>query len=460
MNQIYDPMRYVDQTGAGVAQIGAQAASTLGNFFQQNAQWKQFKASAKSENDAKTKVYNTALEVLKERGIDPSKLNIPTPADKRFTTSEDYIANFSKGFEHLFMGSGNRPTAEDATRIGIQDQPGVKESLAKQSFLDQNDPLNQINLNGKAGTPAPAGMPVSNSQEQINPMLADITGAQQSVPAVQEDEVGKYYDPLAKALIEDVRGGRLSAQAASTELRSILENKSKLQYLKAQGDLAEKKAKIKADEDERKKQREDAASGVLSAHRAGFPVTGKDESEGLNAADVQKNPENYTIGNDNPYKRTDWTTGGRRGGGSKAERVKSIDDRINMLTNDTKQMTDSYGEPLQGLEQQYQLNIKQLKAAQLAKNFIQNAGGEAGLSADDAIQEVSGLQAMKDALEAYVPIVPIMENARNRKPEDILQEGSQYFNQLPKDVYERLRLTLETGESPRAILEKLKRAGL
>jgi hypothetical protein len=458
MNQVYDPMRYVDRTGEGIAQIGAQATGVLSNFFQQNAQCKKFWTNQKSDDDAKASVYNTALTLLQEKGIDPTQINIPAPTDKRITP-EDYTAKLAESIQHVFVGSGAKLDQGAASQIGIANQPGVQENLAKQSFLDQNDPLNQINLNGKAGTPAPAGIPVLNSQEQISPMLADITGAQQSAPP-QEDEVGKYFDPLAKALIEDIRGGRLSAQAASTEMKDILKIKAQANYAKAQGDLADKKAKIKAEEDERKKQREDAASGILSAHRAGFPVVGKDGSEGLNAADVQQNPEKYTIGNDNPYKRTDWSTGGRRGGGSKAERVKDIDTRINMLTNDTKQMIDSYGEPLQGLEQQYKLNIKQLKAAQLAKNFIQNAGGETGLSADDAIQEVSGLQAMKDALEAYVPIIPIMENARNRNSEEILQEGSQYFNQLPKDVYEKLRLTLDTGESPRDILEKLKRAGL
>jgi hypothetical protein len=446
MNQTYDPMRYVDQTGAGVAQIGSQIAGTLGQFFQENAQWKQFKGNQKSDDEAKRNVYETTLSLLKEKGIDPSGFNIPNPSDKRISP-EDYTAKLAESVQSAFVGSGAKLDQGAASQMGISQQPGVKEAIGQQSFLDKNDAMRQIDLNGMAGTPAPAGVPVSDSTEQVDPMLADIAGIGATKPQPEEFDI----DPFMKALSDQVRSRDISAKEAFKEVREYEKDRRK-----------ERLEDKKADREEKKRMNEDAATGVFSAHRAGFPVTGKDGTEGLNAMDVQQNPGNYTIGNDNPYKRSEWSSGGTggRGGAGKKETVKDIDTRINMITNDTKQMTDRDGFPLDGFDQQYKMNQKQLKAALVAKNFIQNAGGEKGLSADEAIQEVSGLQSMKDALEEYVPIVPIMENARNRKPEEVLQEGAKYFNQLPKDVYEKLRLSLEAGESPRSILEKLKRMGI
>jgi hypothetical protein len=334
MNQVYDPMRYVDRTGEGVAQIGAQAANTLGNFFQQNAQWKQFKANQKSDDDAKMSVYNTTLKLLQEKGIDPAQINIPAPTDKRITP-EDYTAKLAESIQHVFVGSGAKLDQGAASQIGITNQPGVQENLAKQSFLDQNDPLNQINLNGKAGTPAPAGIPVSNSQEQISPMLADITGAQQSAPAPQEDEVGKYFDPLAKALIEDVRGGRLSAQAASTEMKDILKLKAQANLSKVQKERDD----AKATQRERDRMWEATVSGALGSNKVTTPGGGPVTKENISQVE---------IGNKLPKEFSPGSGGGRRDEKQKLDEQKFLYDKVKDTETRAIRMyggKDEFGEP-------------------------------------------------------------------------------------------------------------------
>jgi hypothetical protein len=226
MNQIYDPMANVDQTGSMVSQIGRNVTGVLGNFFQQNAQWKQFKGEQKSEEDAKKKYYDTAIEVFKERGIDASSVNLPQPTDKRFATAEDYAENLSKSVEHLFVGSGNRPTSEDATRIGIQQQPGVKENLARQSFLDQYDTERQIDLNGMAGDQGKPQGEYSNANEQVSPMLLDVLGI--TPKATEADSFEEdYAKPMTRFLMDDVREKRISAKEAMTELRELEKDRRK-----------------------------------------------------------------------------------------------------------------------------------------------------------------------------------------------------------------------------------------
>ncbi|RPH88488.1 MAG: hypothetical protein EHM66_00330 [Deltaproteobacteria bacterium] len=280
MNQVYDPLAYRDRTGERLSAISSMATGAASNFFHKHAQWQKMKKDLGNDQAVKAQYFTTAMELLQEKGIDPSKFNVPSFKDERITP-EDYALKLSESIQSAFVGSGAKLDQDAATKIGIANQPGIQESLAKQSFLDQNDPLNQINLNGMAGTPAPAGAPVSDSAEQISPMLADITGASQSAPA-QEDEVGKYFDPLARSLIDDVRGGRLSAQAASTEMKDILKLKAQAQLSKVQKERDD----AKANQRERDRMWEATVSGALGSNKVKVPGGGSVTKENISQVEI------------------------------------------------------------------------------------------------------------------------------------------------------------------------------
>lgn len=284
MNQVYDPLAYVDRTGAGVSQIGRNVAGTLGQFFEQNAQWKQFKTNQKNDIEAKQNFLNTTLSVLQEKGMDPAQIPGINDIKARLTdtriTPEAFAEMTAKTLEPfreklLFQqsaqkfGIGAQQTQGDPMTGGMQQQPQAPGDQPSQELVDT-----------MAMLPSPGGQ-----QQGVTPQAAP--------PAPDETPTKKYQKRMVDYYSQLADNGMLKAGDA-TKFYDLM---AKLEHDENAAALESMRAMNKEKADLRKQQMQKAGESVISARTAGNAIT-KDGKpiQDVNALDVMTDPTGYGIG--------------------------------------------------------------------------------------------------------------------------------------------------------------------
>lgn len=282
MNQVYDPLAYVDRTGAGVSQIGRNVAGTLGQFFEKNAQWKQFKANQKNNIDAKQNFLNTTLALLQEKGLDPAQIpginNIKARITDTSITLEAFAEMTTKTLdpfkEKLLFQQGVKRFG-----FGAQQPQGDPAAGMQQPQASADQPSQEL-VDTMAMLPGPAG------QSQATPATAAATVPEESPTKKYQKFMVDYYSLLAD-------NGMLKAGDAKgffDKMAMLEHDENQKQLKKIQDEIAEKAAL-------RKQQMQKAGESVISARTAGNTITrdGKPVQE-VNALDVMTDPTGYGIG--------------------------------------------------------------------------------------------------------------------------------------------------------------------
>lgn len=319
MQQVFDPYRMMDRTGEMVSAIGNKVAGIASNFFQNNAAWQKMKASSKSDLEAKAKYFTSAIKLLEEGGIDPKKYNIPNFQDERITP-EDYAKQLAESIQDAFVGQGAKLGPSAASQIGISNQPGIKDAMGRQGFLDQYSPMGQIDLNGNGGSQVQSSgdFSMANGSDFVGPL-------QNPPPPRIVPEESQVYDPLAQELIKQVRAGQVSAEKAFERIGKIEEDKNKLKLEKA-----------KEEREEKKRKHEIWMQGVIGASDTNEIVT-KDKQP-LSANNI----DDAAIGARLPYQGAG---GSGWGSGGKPNELKLQDAVIKRLQTSSKS-TDWYEEKI------------------------------------------------------------------------------------------------------------------
>lgn len=378
MNQVYDPLAYMDRTGSAVSQIGRNVAGTLGQFFEQNAQWKQFKANQKNDIDAKQNFLNTTLALLQEKGLDPSKIPGINDVRARLTdtriTPEAFAEMTTKTLE---------PFKEK-----LLFQQGAKEYGFGSQPQPQGDPMA-----GGMQPQAPGDQP---SQELVDTMaMLPSPGGQQGAPqaaqpATDETPTKKYQKRMVDYYSQLADNGMLKAGDA-TKFYDLM---AKLEHDENAAALERLRAENKEKADLRKQQMQKAGESVISARTAGNAVTkdGKPVHD-VNALDVMTDPTGYGIGAPPPKV-------GRDGSGTKPTdkptpswtQYKEVEAQLARLRTGK----DETGAPLifstdpvenrSRIAEEYQAKQNQA-AQQLLSHYMQTAG----MSYEDAQNKAMGV---------------------------------------------------------------------
>lgn len=285
MNQVYDPLAYVSQTGAAVSRIGRNVAGTLSQFFQDNAQWKQLKTNEKTDDAAKNKFFNYTMQTLQEKGIDPS--TIPE-------------------LETLKVSLGDKRVSPEAfaeiTAKALE--PHQEKLLLKAEInkfdpnLEMQDPMSKIQ--GIDTAPRTEAGPIAMYPAKEISELTQVPTEESPTKKYQKRMVD-YYSNLADK-------GMLKAGDA-TKFYDIM---AKLEHDENQANLTEKKAKIKKEEEDRKELREKAADDLRGARISNLKIVDKNTGKEIdyNPYEGRLDPSGYSISKEHEQ----WKPSGGGGG--------------------------------------------------------------------------------------------------------------------------------------------------
>jgi hypothetical protein len=340
--QVYDPLAYADQTGAMVSQVGRGITGTLGKFFEQNAQWKQFRTNQKNDLEAKQNFLNTTLSVLQERGINPDQIpginEIRAKIQDKRITPEVFAETTAKTLEPLKEKLLFQKAKES---FGAGGQKPVTDVMVGTEPTPQPQPWEQMPVTTNAQGQVVNSDVMATPQTTAPPQSATVSTAPEESPTKKyQKRMVDYYSDLADK-------GMLKAGDA-TKFFDIM---AKLEHDENQDALTEKKAKIKAEEDERKALQETAGKSLISARISDLKIVSKTTGKEVDISpdEAMKHPELFAISKEHAQWKPSFGWGGGTGVPKNPDELKlqkAVIERLRQMNAgdfDLVQKTDAMG---------------------------------------------------------------------------------------------------------------------
>lgn len=305
---MYDPLAFA-QAKSNVVSQGTNALSSfisnIPQLVRQDAAFKQQEAAHADDESFKAQLYNEAKQGMQTIGKDPNSVPAPLAGEGR----DEYMKRVAEFAAPFAFGAGDRLNEETLVAWGVNSNPAVADAIARQKYLNKNDPMGQIDMGtlpaGGTTTPEPAStgitdpltgqtVPVGTSSK-INDAPA-LEGP--AKPPSFIDEMASFTMDNIRRINEGVRAGTISPQKA-TEL--VNDSTGDLMRFKIQEHKAEQDEKKRADKelkDREQKQIDDHIKSIVDARHENVPVyvDGK-KVEQLDYEDLKNNPFKYKLGN-------------------------------------------------------------------------------------------------------------------------------------------------------------------
>lgn len=353
----YDPMNYVSQPGNAIAQMSSAIGNTIQSIpgiLKQNKEYQLLQQKLQSEEKIAESAYTGMNSLLLDMGAN-KKVRAPNQGE----ATDDYLKYIAQEVSSLATDENGglspqklQQLQQRASQIGLGQDAGVKESIAKQGQINKYDPMSTIQLN--KDTVQPESMPLraqigegdigrtpmtgrSSSFDPITGVGVDVETGTVNTPA----PVQKKYDPLEDveaSLLSALKNGDISASKFAEQKLNIATARGKMNYTEGQ------------DADQRGRDTNEAnAKDVIAG-------IGKHEilKDGVvvstpNPSDIRANPYAYSLGKAllDPNKKVAGTKDNSQTQADR-EQGKSLE-QYNKVNADIARLysgKDEFGEPL------------------------------------------------------------------------------------------------------------------
>ncbi len=355
----FRPGDYIMQ---GASQI-AQLFQTLPAAIKQDMQ-------TRDNLSFKQDLYDTAMEGLRKIGVDPMTVKLPNFSDENIT-KEQYTEMLGNALAPYVSGQGKRLTADIFNSMGMSQNQNVQTELQRQSLLNQNDPIGQIDLNSnnRINTVPPSELDpnnvVTNSEgqqmtvgasSQVDPMAGTgidwSSGKLNVAPESKPINADGLLSDIKPFLVEALRNKEISPQKFSEQIMAL-----KLEEKKQEREDKKRQAELERLKNEKIFDRIAAARGEASISEDGKETTD------LNYSELYNDPSRFSVSTRNYPKEFAPGKGGGSGSGQRDRptaswiQYKDVEAQLARLRSGK----DDMGNPVKFYQNEY--NNKQYEAA-------------------------------------------------------------------------------------------------